>query len=68
MKIATNLAIPYDVYRFYLKVAKHMENCTPEDVIVDALTRYAAMISAEITQKSKKQVHTDNQRSALQEN
>ena len=68
MKIATNLAIPYDVYLFYLKVAEHMENCTTEDVIVDALTRYAAMISAEITQKSKTQVHTDKQRSALQEN
>ena len=25
MKIATNLAIPYDVYRFYLKVAEHMK-------------------------------------------
>ena len=68
MKIVTNLAIPYDVYRFYLKVAEHMENCTTEDIIVDALTRYAAMISAEITQNSKKEVHTGDQWSPLQKN
>ncbi len=68
MKIVTNLAIPYDVYRFYLKVAEHMENCTTEDIIVEALTRYAAMISAEIAQNSKNKAHTDDLWSPLQEN
>lgn len=48
MKIITNFAIPHEVYLFYLKVANHLENCTPEDVMVDALTRYAATISQEI--------------------
>jgi len=50
VKIVTNLAIPDDVYLFYLKVSNHLENCTPEDAIVDALTRYAAMVSQEILQ------------------
>ena len=48
LKIITNFAIPHEVYLFYLKVANHLENCTPEDVMVDALTRYAATISQEI--------------------
>ena len=48
MKIVTNFAIPHEVYLFYLKVANNLENCTPEDVIVDALTRYAATVSQEI--------------------
>lgn len=54
MKIVTNLAIPHEVYCFYLKVAENMVNCTAEDVIVDALTRYAAMISEEIIQNHEK--------------
>lgn len=48
MKIVTHLDIPYDVYRFYLKVAEHTEQHTAEEVMVDALTRYAAMVSEEI--------------------
>ena len=48
MEILTNLTIPFDVYRFYLKIANNMENCTPEDIIVDALTRYAAIVSTEV--------------------
>jgi hypothetical protein len=48
MKIVTNLAIPHEVYCFYLKVAENLVGCTTEDVLVDALTRYAAMISNEI--------------------
>lgn len=54
MKIVTNLAIPHEVYCFYLKVAENMVNCTTEDVIVDALTRYAEMISEEIIQNHEK--------------
>ena len=50
MKIVTNLAIPNEVYLFYLKIANNMENCTAEDVMADALTRYAADISQEILQ------------------
>lgn len=50
VKIVTNLAIPDDIYLFYLKVSNNLENCTPEDAIVDALTRYAAMVSQEILQ------------------
>ena len=48
MKIVTNFAIPNEVYLFYLKVANSLENCTPEDVMADALTRYAATVSREI--------------------
>ena len=31
MKIVTHLDIPYDVYRFYLKVAEHTEQHTAEE-------------------------------------
>ena len=48
MDIITNIAIPYEVYLFYQKVADQMENCCTEDILVDALTRYAAMVSDEI--------------------
>lgn len=48
MKIVTNIAIPHEVYCFYLKVAANMVDCTVEDIMVDALTRYAAMVSEEI--------------------
>ena len=48
MKVVTNIAIPHEVYCFYQKVASHMQNCTVEDIIADALTRYAKMVSDEI--------------------
>ena len=48
MKIVTTLDIPHEVYLFYLKVANHMENCTVENIMVDALQRYASMVSEEI--------------------
>ena len=54
MKIITNFAMPVDVYLFYQKVAQHMVNCTTEDVMVDALTRYAAMVSEEIAKNHVK--------------
>lgn len=53
MKIVTNFAIPHEVYLFYLKVAQNLGNCTAEDVMVDALTRYASMVSQEILQNHK---------------
>ena len=55
MKIVTNFAIPFEVYLFYQKVAQHMENCTTEDVMADALTRYAAMVSEELGRNHKEQ-------------
>lgn len=48
MEIEFRLAIPHEVYLFYLKVAQNMENCTVEDIMVDALQRYATMVSEEI--------------------
>lgn len=48
MDIGLRLDIPHEVYLFYLKVAQNMENCTVEDIMVDALQRYAAMVSEEI--------------------
>ena len=48
MKIVTSIAIPHEVYCFYRKVAENMVDCTTEDIIVDALTRYAAMVTEEI--------------------
>ena len=48
MKIGVTLDIPHEVYLFYLKVTQHMDNCTIQDIMVDALQRYAAMISDEI--------------------
>lgn len=58
MKIVTNFAIPYEVYLFYQKVARHMENCTTEDIMADALERYAAMISEEISKNHTEQPST----------
>ena len=48
MDIGLRLDIPHEVYLFYLKVAQNMENCSVEDIMVDALQRYAAMVSEEI--------------------
>ena len=48
MKIGITLDIPHEVYLFYLKVTQHMENCKVADIMVDALQRYAAMVSEEI--------------------
>lgn len=48
MNIGLRLDIPCEVYLFYSKVAQNMENCTVEDIMVDALQRYATMVSEEI--------------------
>ena len=51
MDIGLRLDIPHEVYLFYQKVAQNMENCSVEDIMVDALQRYASMVSEEILLK-----------------
>lgn len=45
MKVVTNVAIPVDVYEFFLRVAEMQPDMTPEEAISVALTAYYLMLS-----------------------
>lgn len=66
MKIVTNLAIPDDVYLFYLDLAKYIPNCTAEDMIVEALERYISIVAADVIEKVLNERSVDGQQSPLQ--
>ena len=63
MKIVTNLAIPYKVYLFYQALAKGLPNCTKEDIIIDSLERYMAIVSSDIIQKALDETSEKTQQS-----
>ena len=45
MDVLVKLTIPNTVYHFYKRASEHVAGCTPEDIMSDALSAYAGMIS-----------------------
>ena len=52
MEIPATLSIPDYIYSFYADASRCIRGRTPEDVMADALTAYAGMLSADIAKKA----------------
>ena len=48
MDIPTWIPVPENIYNFYQKAAKHIANQTTEQIMADALSAYAAILSKDI--------------------
>ena len=53
METCTNISVPDFIYRFYAEASQCIQGSTPEDVMADALTAYAGMLSPEIARMTK---------------
>lgn len=51
MDIAAKITIPDYIYRFYADASRCIHGRTAEDVMADALTAYAGLLSREIAQR-----------------
>ena len=52
MDILVRLTVPNDIYRFYRDASQYIADATPETVMSDALTNYAAILSHTIPAKN----------------
>ena len=48
MDMLVRLTVPNDIYRFYRDASLYIADSTPEDVMADALSAYAAMLSPKL--------------------
>ena len=55
MDILVKLTVPNFVYRFYKKASQHVAGCTTEDIMADALTAYAGLISEEVAKERERE-------------
>lgn len=53
MEITARIPLPDYVYRFYAQASRCIHNHTPEEVMADALTAYAGMLSRDIAHQQK---------------
>lgn len=51
MDILVKLTVPNYIYRFYREASQHVANCTTEDIMADALSAYAGLLSEEISKE-----------------
>ncbi|MDO5154112.1 MAG: hypothetical protein Q4D50_12260 [Eubacteriales bacterium] len=51
MDIPVKLTVPNYIYRFYEEASRHVANCTTEDIMADALSAYAGLLSEEISKE-----------------
>ena len=49
MDILVKLSVPNFIYRFYKQASDHMANCSAEDIMSDALSAYAGLLSEEVS-------------------
>lgn len=49
MEITAKISLPDYIYQFYADASRCVHGRTPEDVMADALTAYAGMLSREIS-------------------
>lgn len=45
MNVLANIRVPEQVYRFYQKASRHVANASAEDIMADALSAYARLLS-----------------------
>lgn len=51
MDILTKITVPNYIYRFYEQTSQHVAGYSAEDLMADALSAYAGLISEEVAKK-----------------
>ena len=51
MDVLVKLTVPNYIYRFYDQASNHVADCSPEDIMADALSAYAGLLSDEIAKQ-----------------
>ncbi|MBQ3192741.1 MAG: hypothetical protein IJB59_04125 [Oscillospiraceae bacterium] len=51
MDILVKLTVSNTIYRFYREASAHIADSSPEDVMSDALTAYAGLLSQDISRQ-----------------
>lgn len=51
MDIMVKITVPNYIYRFYQQASQHVANCTTEEIMADALSAYAGLLSDEISKE-----------------
>lgn len=59
MDIMVKVTVPGYVYRFYEQAARHVANFTTEELMSDALSAYAGLLSDEIARKRSQDCPND---------
>lgn len=51
MDVIVKVSVPNYIYRFYQQASMHIAGSTTEDVMADALSAYAGLLSDEISKR-----------------
>ena len=51
MDVLVKLTVPNEIYRFYHQASTHVADCSAEDIMSDALSAYAGLLSDDIGKK-----------------
>lgn len=51
MDVLVKITVPNYIYRFYSKASQHVANCSAEELMADALSAYAGLLSRDISKK-----------------
>lgn len=57
MDVIVKITVPQSIYRFYSQASRHVANCTAEEIMADALSAYAGLLSRDIA-KAREQEQT----------
>ena len=52
MDIITKITLPKYIFDFYAGASTQIRGCAPEDLMADALIRYAGMVSRDLAKKN----------------
>lgn len=61
MDIIVKVSVPNYIYQFYQQASRHIADCTPEEVMSDALSAYAELLSDEISKQRQKSLSSHRQ-------
>ncbi len=56
MKVLVKLTLPNYIYRFYRDASAHVDAATPEQVMADALSAYAGLLSEDVAKQRMEEV------------
>ena len=48
MDVLVKLTVPNYIYQFYAQASRHIADCSAEEIMADALSAYAGLLSEEI--------------------
>lgn len=51
MDVLVKLTVPNYIYQFYDQASRHIADCSPEEVMADALSAYAGLLSEDISRE-----------------